>query len=303
MKILNLTNQESSEIKYEKISFPDGQQQVAIDRSFCLKSVEAGLNNPPTYTDVLDDSVKEIVITSRLNNFMDLELIICAVKSLRNIDYGGQKVNLKVHLEVPYFLGSRSDRKFKNGECNYLKEVICPIINGLNLESITVLDPHSDVLEACLNNYHKKDNHNLIEFALNDLDIMRNCVNILSPDAGALKKIYEIGKKFDIDQIVTANKIRENGKIVRTEIPEHCFYNNDVFIIDDICDGGKTFIEIGKALKNTDCGKKYLIVTHGIFSKGFLELEQHFDGIYCTNSYSDLGAITSMINIKQLNIF
>ena len=27
------------------------------------------------------------------------------------------------------------------------------IINSLNFESVTVLDPHSDVLEACLNNF------------------------------------------------------------------------------------------------------------------------------------------------------
>lgn len=51
--------------------------------------------------------------------------------------------------------------------------------------------------------------------------------------------------------------------------------------------------------------KIYLIVTHGIFSKGFKELNRYFDNIYCTNSYKDIandeyGEIT---NVKQSNIF
>lgn len=275
MKQLNLVYPEKGQIKYELIPFPDGQNNIVLKTNYVGEMIE---------------------IVSRLNNFTDLEKIVCSVKSLNGI---GEH---NISLFVPYFLGSRSDRKFESGGNNYLKDIICPIINSLNLSRVRVLDPHSDVLEACLNHFHKQDNSELIEFVIHDLDIDINCINLLSPDAGALKKIYDIGKKFDIDSIVTASKVRENGKIVRTEIPEHNFYNNPVFIIDDICDGGKTFIEIAKILAYTNCAEKYLIVTHGIFSKGFSELSQYFTGIYCTNSYSDLGAITDMINIKQLNI-
>jgi ribose-phosphate pyrophosphokinase len=72
--------------------------------------------------------------------------------------------------------------------------------------------------------------------------------------------------------------------------------DKDVFIIDDICDGGRTFIEIAKAVnevrklsssvKPEHYGKNYLIVTHGIFSAGFGQLAEYFEGIYTTNSYS-----------------
>ncbi len=285
MKRLNLVYPDKGQIKFNHIVFPDGQQNIIIkDDPYC---------NIAT----LKTNTHCIEILSRLNNFQDLEVIICAVKSLNKLGVNN------ISLYIPYFLGSRSDRTFELGGNNYLKDVICPIINSLNLSQITIVDPHSDVLESCLNNYHKIDNSELIQFALNDLNLDTNCVNLLSPDAGALKKIYDVGQKFDIDNIVTASKIRENGKIIKTEIPAYDFYHNPVLVIDDICDGGKTFIEIGKALSNTNCAEKYLIITHGIFSKGFEELEKHFDGIYCTNSYSDLGAITQLINIKQLNIF
>ena len=125
MKILNLTNNETSDIKFEVSKFPDGQQQVKIITKFNFHPL---------------DNQLPIQIKSRLNNFKDLELIICATKSLRAL---GVK---KIHLYTPYFLGSRSDRKFEEGSNNYLKDVICPIINSLQFESVTVIDPHSDVL-------------------------------------------------------------------------------------------------------------------------------------------------------------
>jgi len=88
-----------------------------------------------------------------------------------------------------------------------------------------------------------------------------------------------------------------NGDTISTKcvVPichsKHAF--KDIIIIDDICDGGGTFINIAKEINNefkrfqNRQGKIYLIVTHGIFSKGFDELKQYFDGIYCTNSYSE----------------
>jgi ribose-phosphate pyrophosphokinase len=73
-------------------------------------------------------------------------------------------------------------------------------------------------------------------------------------------------------------------------------------IVDDICDGGRTFLEIAKTIRserNISILKIYLVVTHGIFSAGFDELKKHFDGIYCTNSVSDIDNEL----VKQLNIF
>ena len=145
MKILNLTNNETSDIKFEVSKFPDGQQQVKIDFSNHITHINVKDNYYNNYYAI----PFPVIIKARLNNFKDLELIICATKSLKEL---GVK---EIHLYTPYFLGSRSDRKFEEGSNNYLKDVICPIINSLNFESVTILDPHSDVLEACLNNFKK----------------------------------------------------------------------------------------------------------------------------------------------------
>lgn len=288
MRKLNLANKSASEIDYAIHKFPDGQQSITLD-SF-----------------VHDE---EVMLISRLNNFRDLEVIICANQALKEL---GVK---RVHLKVPYFLGSRSDRKFEIGSVNYLKQVICPIVNSQGFEKVHVIDPHSDVLEACLHNYNKVDNAVLVQWALTKIDNRDGAQDrtaIVSPDAGALKKIYDIAKRFGIEKVVTAGKVRDikTGKILKTELPPVDWTGiQNIVIIDDICDGGRTFNELAKAIRETGyTGDIYLIVTHGIFSAGFLELSRNFKQVFCTNSVKDIAVepdsdytVTEGF-VKQLNV-
>jgi ribose-phosphate pyrophosphokinase len=288
--ILNLTNPEQSEIKFKISRFPDGQQTVDIETN------GFGLN----YFD------KIIQIKSRLNNFKDLELIVCANQVLRNLGAN------RIHLYVPYFVGARSDRKFQAGGVNYLKQVICPIINSQDFASVTVMDPHSDVLEACLNNFVKIDNLEFVKFALTKIDNKdgaQDRICLVSPDAGAYKKIFDVAKRFKIERIITATKVRDlvSGNILRTEIPLLDQHNDLTYvIIDDICDGGRTFVELAKVIKEgRPTAKVYLVVTHGIFSSGFKTLNEYIDGTFCTNSYRDVAddEYEEKTNVKQLNVF
>lgn len=269
---LNLVYPEQSGIKYNISKFPDGQQTLD------LQEFQFG-----------DD----IRIITRLNNFKDVEILICAVQALRNCN-----PLVKISLQSPYFIGSRSDRKFQQGGVNYLKQVICPIINSLDFQKVSVLDPHSDVLEACLNNYEKISNHKLVEWSLKDIDNKDNAnerLILVSPDAGAYKKIFDVAKEFNIDSIITASKVRDlkTGNILRTEVPDLDILDEErnmkYVIIDDICDGGRTFLELAKVIKSKRPDSEvYLIVSHGIFSKSFLELSKYFTKIYSSNSYSDI---------------
>jgi ribose-phosphate pyrophosphokinase len=280
--ILSINNAENSPIKFKISKFPDGQQTIDID--------------PNTAARFLDHTIQ---INSRLNSFKDLELIICANQALRNL--GATKVSLY----VPYFIGARSDRQFQEGGVNYLKQVICPIINSQNFHSVHVLDPHSDVLEACLNNYYKEDNHGLVDDALSYLikDGEEDNVVFVSPDAGAYKKIFDVAKKFGIKNIITATKVRDmiTGNIISTQVPDLEELSDKKFvIIDDICDGGRTFYELAKVIRDdTHEAKIYLVVTHGIFSAGFEKLSDMLDGIFCTNSVKDIDLETVKVQSRQ----
>jgi ribose-phosphate pyrophosphokinase len=284
---LDLVNQEKSDIKYKISSFPDGQQTVDL-------------------TDTIKQYNDPIYLKSRLNSFKDLELIICATQAIRN-----QIPNKEIKLYVPYFLGSRSDRKFQDGGVNYLKQVICPIINSQNYSGVTVMDPHSDVLEACLNNYEKENNFKLVKFALSNIDNKdgaQDRICLVSPDAGAYKKIFDVAKFYGISNIITATKVRDmkTGNILHTEIPVLDQHNDLTYVIvDDICDGGRTFVELAKVIKaGRPTAKVYLVVTHGIFSAGFKVLNEYLDGVYCTNSYRDVADDEYEVktNVKQLKV-
>jgi ribose-phosphate pyrophosphokinase len=236
-------------------------------------------------------------------------LICCAVASLRELNIE------KIHLYTPYFLGSRSDRKFEEGSNNYLKSVICPIINSLDFKSVTVMDPHSDVLEACLNNFNKINNFALVDDALSYIigEGEEDQIVLVSPDAGAYKKVFDVAKEFNIEKIITATKVRDmkTGNILHTKIPVLDQHNDlKYIIIDDICDGGRTFVELAKAIKaGRPTAKIYLIVTHGIFSSGYSQLGEYFEQIYTTNSYKEIkevefhGSELLPTKVTQFNVF
>lgn len=341
MTTLNLVDIDKSDIKYQIQRFPDGQNNLVIN-PYSVAEIKT----------IMETNELSIQIKSRLNNWLDLELIVCTVASLKELGVE------EIHLYTPYIMGARSDRKFEEGGNNYLRDVICPIINSLNFKTVTCIDPHSDVLEACIKGFKKESNYKLVaHFAIGG--IIRNMnlparlkdeyhkspqglywdkrgfdnLLLIAPDGGASKKIYKLAEQIGYKgDIITCSKERDaNGKLTKTVVPINKFEGKDLIIIDDIIDGGSTFINIVKELRgklnnytkfNTE-PKIYLIVTHGIFSKGFEELSEYFDGIYCTNSYSDIlkpmekgtmsGVHTNMkkniINrpdnefVKQLNIF
>ncbi len=315
---LNLVNpNDSFSFKYEISKFPDGQQSFRL--------IENGYNTFESLRD--SDSAHGIRIYSRLNTFRDLEIIICATQALKE---AGVK---NISLYIPYCIGARSDRKFMEGGMNYVKSVIAPIINSQGYSKVTILDPHSDVLEACINNFEKQDNVGLVSFAFQDYFLLKgfqfwdssnfNGVRLISPDAGALKKVFHVAEAIKYrNEVIIASKHRnlETGKIDYTNVPMSIHdADKDVFIIDDICDGGRTFIEIAKAVdevrklsssvKPEHYGKNYLIVTHGIFSAGYAQLGEYFEKIYTTNSVKDIGeteyhALENIpTKVKQQNVF
>ena len=109
---------------------------------------------------------------------------------------------------------------------------------------------------------------------------------------------------FKIKSIITASKVRDldTGKILKTEIPTIDGFGPKMkyVIVDDICDGGRTFIELAKVIKEQKPDAEiYLIVTHGIFSAGFGELNNYFNKIFTTNSIKE----HDNSQLTQVNLF
>lgn len=294
MKTINLANKKTSDIKFEVFSYPDGQQDIRI-----LGSSEWE-RHPNDY--------KSFEIKARLCNFKDLELIICTTHALQRL---GAK---SIYLYIPYLLGGRSDRQFLEGGTSYLVDVVAPILNSLHFEQIKTIDAHSDVAAACIHNLVVEDNNKLIRHVLYDLyePMSPDEFVFVSPDAGALKKIYKAAEKVGyVGNVLICTKDRDTaGKLSKVTVPYISVDSTkDLIIIDDLCDGGRTFIEIAKKMKDASYTSKiYLVVTHGVFSQGFDELSKYIDRIYCTNSFRDVQDEEWMntdkrIFINQLNVY
>lgn len=226
-------------------------------------------------------------IKSRFSNYQDLHKILAVNSVLR--DFGVAKVKLF----CPYILAARSDRRFKTNQSFDLK-LVTEILNSCGFDEIKIMDPHSDVLPALLNNCSVIS---LSGEGWNPNPCWWQDKVLISPDAGAYKKVFKFAETMDLP-LIPGNKIRNaDGH------PETVFYGDvsgcDCIILDDICDGGRTFLNLGEQLKKLGAKTVTLMVTHGIFSSG-LELK-HIDVIYTTNSYREFFEIGE--NFTVINIF
>lgn len=198
--------------------------------------------------------------------------------------------NIMPKVNIGYMPYQQADRDFGEGECFSL-HTVCLFLNSLLVDEYIIFDPHSDVTPALINNIAVGDNSEFVKYTLNQ--IMRNTIQeehitILSPDAGAYKKIFKLCEKIGFKgRIETANKYRDttNGEIQTRLSCEDFGAAPYVLIVDDICMGGRTFINLAQQIK--EAKELYLAVSHGVFNNGYDELYKYFTHIFTTNSFQD----------------
>jgi ribose-phosphate pyrophosphokinase len=264
--------QNQEEIKFQSFTFSGGEPHIKIAPDF--------------------DANKKVTITHRLNSFNDLGLLCVTVDALRRMDV---KI---IDLFIPYFPAARQDRVMIPGEPLSVK-VYADIINAMQLNKVYVFDAHSEVTPALLNNSTVIPNYTFIKAVLENIG---NDVKLISPDGGALKKIYKVSEFLGGVEVVECSKSRDvkTGKLSGFKVYEDDLQGMDCLIVDDICDGGGTFVGLAEELKKKNAGKLYLAVSHGIFNKGF-EVLNCFDGIFTTNSFKDFeGESVKVIGLDQL---
>lgn len=205
----------------------------------------------------------------------DLWNLALLVDALRRTDK-----NIEIELDMPYFPYARQDRV-----CNVRESlsvsVVASFINSLGFAEVRVLDPHSDVVGALVNNIVIKGIEDIITrvaYGMYDTELV-------SPDAGANKKVAKVAKHLGKTSFIRADKERNTltGALTGAKVYSPHLGKTDLFVIDDICDGGGTFILLAEELRKITTGDLYLYVSHGIFSKGLDELLKHYKKIYCAN--------------------
>lgn len=123
---------------------------------------------------------------------------------------------------------------------------------------------------------------------------------VVAPDKGACKKAQAVADKLFGGKCIFANKVRDPAtmEITNTEIlpatdgQDIQIEGKHLFVVDDICDGGRTFIELAKELKKHNPASLTLYVTHAIFSRGVAPIKEHYDVIIHTDSMRDAAMYT-----------
>lgn len=197
-----------------------------------------------------------------------------------------------ISLHVPYLPYARADRRFHENQSYGLK-----IFAGFmqDFKQISSEDVHSEKSKAWLDNlyvfsrviknlstgspYNKKT---LIELIASDHFM------VCSPDQGAWDRcndfVQDIINTIKHVPIAFCKKKRctETGAILQTELDEIDYKDKTILIVDDICDGGATFVQLAEKLKEQGAESVSLFVTHMIASKGLQALSS-FENVYYIN--------------------
>jgi ribose-phosphate pyrophosphokinase len=247
------------EIDFQSFSFSGGEPHIKIQNDW--------------------DKQQPVNVSLRINSFNDFGLLCMAVDALKRMEAKlGQLI-------IPYFPAARQDRLMQAGEPLSVK-VYADIINQFGFQKVLVFDAHSEVTPAVLNNCQVITNHQFIAEVLNKIPSQ---ALLISPDGGALKKIYKCSEFLGGLPVVECSKSRDvkTGQLSGFKVYADDLQGQDCLVVDDICDAGGTFVGLAQALKVKNAGNLYLAVSHGIFSKGFEELLKHFTHIFCTDSVKD----------------
>lgn len=251
---------------------PLGHGTLILAKSFVFSGGEIGVQVTGTVE-------KEVTIVTRIQNSNDAMELFMVTDAIHRM--GGKMI----HLFLPYLPYARQDRVVTLGEAHSLA-VFTKLLISQGYESVTVFDPHS---EASANLMSDEDfrlitNHAFVRLVLKD----KSNYLLVSPDAGAAKKIKQVAEAIGYtSKPIQALKYRLiGGKIDSIEIYENDLGGRDVYIVDDICDGGATFIALAIELRKRNVGRIYLVVSHGIFSKGLDVLKDGgIDHVFTTDSF------------------
>ena len=181
----------------------------------------------------------------------------------------------RIELHAPYLPYARQDKAVSN-DSTWALHLLDKMIREAGVAKVRVFDQHSPCFfeSESAEKFHKSViNHDLICF----------------PDKGARQRYPHLQASPHGSRYIWCEKVRDQltGAITGLNLHAmgHQLRGARVCIVDDICDGGRTFIEVAAKLRDERVAAIDLVVSHGLFSQGKGVLHNAgIDTIYTTNS-------------------
>lgn len=240
----------------DMFKYPAGEWQVRL--------TELGANTLP----------EDITLVSRITSADEFVKTSLAVDALNGAGHS-------ITLYLPYLPYGRADRRFTAGDCHGLGWFM-EAVGGLSWFRLLSLDVHKHtpdmrwLQDLSPSTYIRRA---VTEFAQGRL------INVLFPDDGAARRYTGLGDLGNsIWSFAKKERDPKTGRLFGFTLPAD-LQPLPTLIIDDICDGGGTFVGLGDELDKVGITEKALYVTHGIFSQGTHRLTERFNRVFCTDSF------------------
>ena len=237
---------------YNIISFPDGEKHLQLTKA---------VNKEP------------LKIVYRFANSDDVFIFMQLVDILQRMEVSVSE------LYIPYLMTMRCDRVFSLDRPFSLK-VLANVINLMKADKVIILEPHSDKCLELINNS---------EALMSEVEIDDKKTQICYPDTGAKKRYFNIFKHNSTP--ITCKKVRDvnTGNLLKFDIEDKGNYRkgDKIIVVDDLCDGGGTFLGIHNILKELEPTSCSLWVTHAVQKAGIEKVAAVYDKVYITDSYKD----------------
>lgn len=199
------------------------------------------------------------------------------------------------HILIPYFPSARDDKGSD--------DTVSKFLDLLSDKKVTTYDIHN---ESVLVGYPNVKNRTKKDFICHDVKRppewsfnMDEYDFFVAPDFGAAKEVLELGRYYN-KPVLLSGKHRNPDGSLNKEVEFYgvenltCSAVNGL-VIDDICDGGGTFLNLVQQFESRFWIDSYydekpkldLYVTHGLFTNEnqLKELSKHYGKIITTNCY------------------
>lgn len=247
--------------------------------------------------DITKGSRISVSVSPRLKVSLVMEYLETVMNALSlkigDISRRSYTTTLLLHY-LPY---ARADRVFEEGNPLGLK-VFMDRLDRLDFNTIYLCDPHNPQAFNLTQHYLIKEQLTCFK---------ESCIRgkgevqydyVVAPDKGAKIKAKTIADFLGIP-LACADKERcvETGKIINTTFDVELPVGSHVIVVDDICDGGGTFIPLGEEIRSQYCTAD-IYWTHLIGTKGLGIFKGIYNKIY---AYQTVGTYLTYADVMYYN--
>lgn len=227
--------------------------------------------------------VKFTPISNEVELFFDIKSSDDIITLLLAIDAVNAAECLIKKIVIPCLPYQRQDRRCASGEAFSL----LVLLKAINSASECHLEIESYDIHGKIPGVHGIRVRNVNPLGYFNPEHLNGVECIVSPDAGAVERAGNFSKDTG-SILIELDKVRVNGEVKSIAFKDNPFEASKIsgkklLIVDDLCDGGATFIHSAKLLKSVGAKSVDLVVTHGLFTKGFDVFKGHIDNVYWFN--------------------